>query len=106
MSIRLTELTPEENATRDLTTAMDSVTLVTRLLEDTSYTAATATAQVLNSIDRNYRHVNLVLNREWVINNNGGANLTPYTESVVAGKAYIVAAKAANNAAAADIEVK
>ena len=101
----LEELTLEQQATNDLLAASDSVTLINNLIADTAYTAANASANVLNSIDGNYRHLDIVLARDYVIANNGGANLAVYSTAAASGKAYIVAAKAANNTAAADIDV-
>ena len=105
MAIARTELTPEQKATQTLASADHSVTLINNLVADTAYTATNATEEVLSSIDRNYRHLNIVLERDYVIANNGGANLAVYSTAANSGKAYIVAAKAANNTAAADIKV-
>ena len=101
----LEELTPEQHATNDLLAASDSVKLINKLIADTAYTAANASTNVLNNIDRNYRHLDIVLARDYVIANNGGANLAVYSTAAASGKAYIVAAKAANNTAATDINV-
>lgn len=61
MATLRSELTPEQKATQDLASADHSVTLINNLVADTAYTSATATEEVLNNIDRNYRHLNIVL---------------------------------------------
>ena len=103
MTIARTELTPEEKATQTLAAADHSVTLINNLVADTAYTANNATEEVLSSIDRNYRHLNIILERDYVIANNGGANLAVYSTAANSGKVYIESAKTANNANATSI---
>jgi len=98
------ELTPEEKATNDLRAAMDSVDLVNKLVSSSDQNPSNASEQVLNSLDRNYRHVEIVLKREWVVANNT-SDKTPFTSAVTVAKAYITTAKSENNANAAVLVV-
>ena len=98
------ELTNEQKATNDLKSAMDSVNLVNKLVSANTYTAENASEQVLNTIDRNYRHCSIVLKREWVIANTT-EDLTPFNNAVTTGKNYIVAANTASNANVANIKI-
>lgn len=97
-------LTNEERANNDLASAMHSVDLVNELISNNTYTSVNASQDVLETIDRNYRHIEIVLQRDWVISNSS-QDLTPFNTCATSGKDYIIAAKNANNANASGITI-
>lgn len=67
-------LTPEEIA-RHYSAMMDSVTLINSLVP-------TQEAEALDTLDRNVRHLELMLERDWW----AGYDLAPINAAIVAGK--------------------
>ena len=89
-------LTNEQKANDDLSSASHSVNLINELISNNNYTAANASKDVLETIDRNYRHIEIVLQRDHVISNSS-QDLTTFYTAAESGKNYIIAGNNANN---------
>lgn len=82
----IVEKTPDELAIMDLRGANDSIQVINSII-----TANTHTEVVYQRIDANYRHLQLVLQRDHVISYvaNTGYNLTSVNDAIANGRAYL-----------------
>lgn len=91
MEFNFFEKTPDERASLDIKSAMDSVNLVNELV-----TTGTHSEQIDSRVQANYQHLEIVLKRENVISylaNNSSdtevtAKHTAIQESIVSGTAF------------------
>lgn len=83
------ELTPEEKANNSITTGWDSVTLINKIIN--SNEAGTHTELKDTVVWTNYRHLEIVLSRENVINYiaNNNIDLSQWNSAITAGKTYV-----------------
>jgi hypothetical protein len=81
MPIQREELTEAQKVQRQISAMGDSVDLINRLIAEGNHTV-----QVHDTVERNYRHLEIMLAKEHI--QNSGADFTPFTAAIAAGKAY------------------
>jgi hypothetical protein len=81
-SIIFKDLSPEEKANSDIKAAMDSVNLIYTLIG-----AGEHTPEIDVRVQANYRHLEIVLTRDHIINNSS-ADLSPLVDAIGAGKTF------------------
>lgn len=81
MPIKFEELTEEQKVARQISAMGDSVDLINKLIAEGKHTE-----QVHDTIERNYRHLEIMLEKDHI--KNSGQDLTSFTAAIAAGKAY------------------
>lgn len=84
MPIKREELTEEQKTERQISAMGDSVDLINRLIAEGKHTE-----QVHDTIERNYRHLEIMLDKDNI--KGAGQSLKVFTDAVKAGKNYIKA---------------
>lgn len=79
---RREELTEQQKVQRQISAMGDSVSLINRLIAEGKHTE-----QVHDAIQRNYRHLEIMLDKDII--KNSGEDLTPFTDAIAIGKEYI-----------------
>jgi hypothetical protein len=80
----LEQLTEEQKTQRQLSAMGDSVWLINKLIGE-----ATHSQEVHDTIDRNVRHLEIMLEKEHI--RNSGSDLTSFETAITDGKAFIAA---------------
>ena len=75
------ELTPQQQAENDLRAAMDSVNLINDLIAQNQHSE-----EIDNSVRRNYKHLEIVLERDHIIADT--SDKSALTNAIAAGKAF------------------
>jgi hypothetical protein len=81
MPIKIEELTEAEKLDRQISAMGDSVGLINRLISEGKHTQ-----QVHDTIERNYRHLEIMLDKDHI--KNSEQDLTSFTNAITAGKNY------------------
>jgi hypothetical protein len=76
------ELTKTQKIERQISGMGDSVSLINRLIAEGEHTE-----KVHDAIQRNYRHLEIMLDKDDI--KNSDEDLTPFTDAITAGKAFI-----------------
>ena len=71
-----------------VTAALDSVTVINNIVDDTEAVAGQTTAEKADDADRNYRHIELMKEKDWFWNTATTAQRSTFTNAISAGKAY------------------
>mgnify|MGYP003147237999 CR=1 FL=1 len=87
---------PTANSTEaqsSVNAALDSVTVINNIVNNTDAVADQTTAQKADDADRNYRHIEIMKEKDWFWNTASSSQKTTFTEAISAGKAYYDANK-------------
>ena len=71
-----------------VTAALDSVTVIDNIVDDTEAVAGQTTADKADDADRNYRHIELMKEKDWFWNTATTAQKSTFNDAISAGKAY------------------
>lgn len=82
MPIRPQELTEEQKTERQISAMGDSVYVINNEIASGNHTE-----EIHNTIDRNVRHLEIMLSKENI--QNSGSSLTVFETAIADGKAYI-----------------
>ena len=71
-----------------VTAALDSVTVIDNIIDNTEAVAGQTTAEKADDADRNYRHIELMKEKDWFWNTATIAQKTKFTTAITEGKTY------------------
>ena len=75
-------------AQASVTAALDSVTVINNIVADNEAVAGQTTAEKADDADRNYRHIEIMKEKDWFWNTATTAQKATFTDAITAGKAY------------------
>ena len=71
-----------------VTAALDSVTVIDNIVDDTEAVAGQTTADKADDADRNYRHIELMKEKDWFWNTATTAQRTKFNTAITEGRTY------------------
>ena len=80
-------------AQASVTAALDSVTVINNVVANNEAVAGQTTAEKADDADRNYRHIEIMKEKDWFWNTASADEKTTLTNAISAGKAYYDANK-------------
>ena len=80
-------------AKSSVTAALDSVTVINNIVANNEAVAGQTTAEKADDADRNYRHIEIMKEKDWFWNTASTDEKTTFTNAITAGKAYYDANK-------------
>ena len=80
-------------AKSSVTAALDSVTVIDNIVANNEAVAGQTTAEKADDADRNYRHIEIMKEKDWFWNTASADEKTTLTNAISAGKAYYDANK-------------
>ena len=80
-------------AKASVTAALDSVTVIDNIVANNEAVAGQTTAEKADDADRNYRHIEIMKEKDWFWNTASTSEKTTFTNAITAGKAYYDANK-------------
>jgi len=80
-------------AKSSVTAALDSVTVINNVVDNNEAVAGQTTAEKADDADRNYRHIEIMKEKDWFWNTASADEKTTLTNAISAGKAYYDANK-------------
>ena len=80
-------------AKASVTAALDSVTVIDNIVANNEAVAGQTTAEKADDADRNYRHIEIMKEKDWFWNTASTDEKTTCTNAISAGKAYYDANK-------------
>ena len=75
-------------AQASVTAALDSVTVINNIVADNEAVAGQTTAEKADDADRNYRHIEIMKEKDWFWNTATTAQKSTLNDAITAGKAY------------------
>jgi len=75
-------------AQASVTAALDSVTVINNIVANNEAVAGQTTAEKADDADRNYRHIEIMKEKDWFWNTATTAQKTTFSDAITAGKAY------------------
>ena len=82
-----------DEAKASVTAALDSVTVINNLVANNEAVADQTIAEKADDADRNYRHIEIMKEKDWFWNTASTDEKTTFTNAITAGKAYYDANK-------------
>jgi len=82
-----------DEAKASVTAALDSVTVINNVVANNEAVANQTTAEKADDADRNYRHIEIMKEKDWFWNTASTDEKTTFTNAITAGKAYYDANK-------------
>ena len=75
-------------AQASVTAALDSVTVINNIVANNEAVAGQTTAEKADDADRNYRHIEIMKEKDWFWNTATTAQKSTLNDAITAGKAY------------------
>jgi len=75
-------------AQASVTAALDSVTVINNIVANNEAVAGQTTAEKADDADRNYRHIEIMKEKDWFWNTATTAQKSTLNDAISAGKAY------------------
>ena len=82
-----------DEAKASVTAALDSVTVINNLVANNEAVADQTIAENADDADRNYRHIEIMKEKDWFWNTASTDEKTTFNNAITAGKAYYDANK-------------
>ena len=76
-----------DEAKANVTAALDSVTVINNVVANNEAVAGQTTAEKAGDADRNYRHIEIMKEKDWFWNTASADEKTTFTNAITAGKA-------------------
>lgn len=78
-----------------VTAALDSVTVIDNIIDNTEAVAGQTTAEKADDADRNYRHIELMMDKDWFTGTATTAQKSKFNTAITEGKTYFQSNSAA-----------